>query len=386
MTDPESKGQFDTEPAWAALLERRSRARALPAYEMSSLDSVKDAVGQLIAEHEQDSHVLSLARLAGGASKEQFSCVIKRNAVGGASTVGRYVLRTDPPCPIIETDCSREFALLRAIGDAVPVAQPVWLDATGQFFGRPAMVSEFIAGVTKPSRGLHRVSGMGTYLGEPLRSQLKGQFLDILVKIHGFDWRTASLCGFVAPQADPRQAARWSLTFWDAIWMMDKLEERPVVSLVRCWLRDNIPDCNELVLNHGDYRTGNYLFDEDRGEITVILDWELARIGDFHEDLGWILLRLFSCEDGGVLRASDLYEKEEFIEAYEAASGRSVNRRTLKFYEVLAVWKCYMIVAASGLSAARRQQSHQDVLLTFMGASGAMFAHELAELMEVETM
>ena len=39
-------------------------------------------------------------------------------------------------------------------------------------------------------------------------------------------------------------------------------------------------------MTHGDYRTGNYLFDEESGKITALLDWELARIGDFHEDLG----------------------------------------------------------------------------------------------------
>jgi hypothetical protein len=28
---------------------------------------------------------------------------------------------------------------------------------------------------------------------------------------------------------------------------------------------------------HGDYRTGNFLFDEEAAEITAILDWEWAR-------------------------------------------------------------------------------------------------------------
>src|SRR5690606_33793593 len=115
---------------------------------------------------------------------------------------------------------------------------------------------------------------------------------------------------------------------------LEKLEERPVATLARCWLRENLPACNELVLTHGDYRTGNYLFDEQRGTITAVLDWELCRIGDFHEDLAWILNRLFSTQQNGTVRASDLYEREAFIEAYERASGRTVNRSTLHFYEV----------------------------------------------------
>src|SRR3546814_12735670 len=61
---------------------------------------------------------------------------------------------------------------------------------------------------------------------------------------------------------------------------IDEGEARPVIALASQWLADTMPDASELVVLHGDYRTGNYLFDEDSGEITALLDWELARIGD----------------------------------------------------------------------------------------------------------
>src|SRR3546814_1932667 len=88
---------------------------------------------------------------------------------------------------------------------------------------------------------------------------------------------------------------------------------------------------------------------EDSGEITALLDWELARIGDFHEDLGWVLMQIFGAFDGdGAFRASDLFEREEFIIEYERRSGRTVNRRTLHYYDVMASWKCNVIVVANG--------------------------------------
>ena len=380
----ESVQSPDMEPACAALVERRRVARTLPPYEMSTLDEITDALNDLLASQDASARVSSIARLGGGASKEQFVFDVKPVPGGGPPTAGRYVLRTDPQCPIIETDCRREFALLNAMNGVVPVPEPTWLDGEGRFFGRPAMITEFVAGVTKPVAGQEKVSGLGTRLGEPLRSLLKQQFLDILVRIHAFDWQEMALEGFGVPNADPAQAARWSLNFWDALWTLDKVEDRPIATLVRCWLMDNVPDCQELVLTHGDYRTGNYLFDEDTGKIAAVLDWELARIGDFHEDLAWVLMRLFSFEEDGILRASDLYEREEFISSYESASGRTVNRKTLHFYEVLGVWKCYIIVAASGLSVSRRKHSHQDIVLTYMSAAGAMFAHDLAELLGQE--
>src|SRR3546814_1941920 len=87
----------------------------------------------------------------------------------------------------------------------------------------------------------------------------------------------------------------------------------------------------------------------------------------------------------GTFRASDLFEREEFIGEYERRSGRSVNRRTLHYYDVMSSWKCNVIVAANGLAAARSQHNHQDVLLTFLAAAARSEEHtsELQSLMRI---
>jgi aminoglycoside phosphotransferase len=41
------------------------------------------------------------------------------------------------------------------------------------------------------------------------------------------------------------------------------------------------------VLVHGDFGPQNMLFDIDRGEVTGLLDWEFAHLGDHIEDLAW---------------------------------------------------------------------------------------------------
>ena len=48
---------------------------------------------------------------------------------------------------------------------------------------------------------------------------------------------------------------------------------------------------------HGDYRMGNFLFDEQSLAMTAVLDWELAHIGDFHEDVGYVTQKLFGLVD-----------------------------------------------------------------------------------------
>ncbi len=188
----------------------------------------------------------------------------------------------------------------------------------------------------------------------------------------------------VAMGRESKQAARWSFNYWRELFRVDDGEARPVVALAEQWLADNMPDTTELVMNHCDYRTGNYLFDEVSGQFTAILDWEMSRIGDFHEDLGWVLMQVFGTYDSeGIFRASSLFEREEFITENERRSGRSVNRKTLHYYDILSSWKCYIIVAANGLAAARSQHNHQDVLLTFLAATTPMFSDDLVRLMSM---
>src|SRR3546814_18933886 len=95
-------------------------------------------------------------------------------------------------------------------------------------------------------------------------------------------------------------------------------------------------------------------------------------------------MQIFGAFDGdGAFRASDLFEREEFIIEYERRSGRTVNRRTLHYYDVMASWKCNVIVVANGLAAARSQHNHQDVLLTFLGGTAPMLADDMVSLLSM---
>jgi aminoglycoside phosphotransferase (APT) family kinase protein len=367
------------EPACANLIQRRAANRKLLPYVARSTASVGDSLSRFFERMSPGCHVEGVQRMGGGASKEQFRFRLAQT--NGQD--GDYVLRMDPRAAITETDRRREFEILNAVQGIVPAPKPAWIDDDGQYFGQPAVIMEFVSGVTKPSAAPPKATGVGTWLGDPLRSRLRGQFIEYLARLHALDWSTATLPSYRAPTADRQQAARWSLNYWRALWALDKVEDRPIMALAEQWLIKNVPGCGtqDLVLIHGDYRTGNYLFDENSARITAVLDWELARIGDFHEDLAYSLLQVFGTWEGGLFRASDLYPREEMIRAYESASGRSVNRKTLHYYDVLSAWKVYIVVAANGLSAARHKHNHQDVLLSFVGATAPMFANDLCRLL-----
>lgn len=370
---------MDMETINREILTRRRSSRDLPPYRAALTHEVADLLAGFFGQIDPAMRISGVRRVGGGASKEQFLFTLCH----GDSREEAYLLRMDPRCAITETDRAREFTILEAMQGHVPVPEVAWIDATGAHFPQPAAIMKVVSGVTKPAGAGATVTGLGTWLGPDLRSKLRGQFLDHLVTIHAYDYRAKPLPTFEIPDADPKQAARWGLNYWRELWDIDQGEARPIVSLASQWLQDNMPDCppENLVLMHGDYRTGNYLFEETSGEITAILDWELARIGDFHEDLAWVLMQIFGIWEDGEFRASDLFGREEFINEYEKRSGRTVDRSVLHYYDVLSSYKCYIIVGANGLAAARSQHNHQDVLLTFLATTNAMFAGDLVRLL-----
>lgn len=138
-----------------------------------------------------------------------------------------------------------------------------------------------------------------------------------------------------------------------------------------------------LALVHGDYRTGNYLFDECTYRVTAVLDWELAHIGDPHEDLAWCVQRMYSTVDeNGNRLVIGLMTREDLIARFQQLSGHLVDPETLHFYKVLCAYKSLVATLASSVRAARDRQSHQDVLLTWLASCGYLFAADIITMIE----
>ena len=369
----------DIEPAIVAVLDRRRQRKAKGVYRPRSEREVGERLNAFLQEVAPGAQASQLRRMGGGASKEQFSFTI-----ADGEHAGRYVLRMEPAQSISESDRRREFEILAAFRGVVPAPEPVWLDAEGKRLGQPGAIMRFVGGVTKPSDNGLTVSGLGTRLGPRLRPVIGPQFIRHLAAIHALDWRSADLPSFQVPDADPQQAARWQLNWWAQVWREDRVQPIPAIAVAERWMRENLPACEELVLVHGDYRTGNYLFEEAEGTITAVLDWELCHIGDVHEDMAWTLQRVFGAFEDGEHRASGLYTREELIARYEAESGGRGDRRPPHFYEVLSAYKVIIMILATGLRSARDHHNHQDVLLTWVSVAGHIFHSEMVELLRKE--
>jgi len=365
----------DIEPRIREILHEKRARRLQGPYSPRTVAQVTEGLSRLLAE--EGGAISDVRRMSGGASKEQFLFIYD-----GPRGREQLVLRMDPLEGLLETCRRREAQVLRAMRDVVPVPEVLYVDADGSSLGLPGLVTSFVPGVAKPPQAAASVSGLRTDFDEGWRALLAPAFMDNLIRIHGFDFRSADLPDFAVPDADPLQPALRQVNWWALAWRDDVVDAFPIMAIAEGWMRENLPACSQPVLVHGDYRTGNYLFDPQDGRVTAVLDWELAHIGDFHEDLAWNLQPIFANKgEDGRERISGLFTREDFLEGYERHSGRVIDPKTLHFYNVLNAWKCAVIDLSSCLTAARDGNNHQDVLLSWLATSAHMVLDHLAELL-----
>lgn len=107
--------------------------------------------------------------------------------------------------------------------------------------------------------------------------------------------------------------------------------DRPILALALKWLEANLPPPTAPRLVHGDFRLGNLMF--EHGRLTGVLDWELAHLGDWHEDLafGCMTVWRFARPDRP---GYGLTTVEELARAYEAAGGEPFDPARFRFWTV----------------------------------------------------
>jgi aminoglycoside phosphotransferase (APT) family kinase protein len=361
-------------------LTRKLQHRSGPAYAPSSLDDIAERIRRFTDHASPGAVVSGVKSLGGGASKEQY-----RFELAQAGRTTSYVLRREPPESIVETHRLREFQMMNAMQGVVPVPQVPWVDPDGQWFDRPALISEFVRGVTKPSASKANVSGLGTEFGPDFRAKLGPQFVEILARIHMFDWRNAALNAFYQPPEHSTDGVFSVINWWDRVWEEDSYEAIPVMRLASHWLRANAPPIDRVTVIHHDYRAGNFLFDPETSRIDAILDWELSHLGDYHEDLAWTLQEGYGYyDDQRRFFVCGLIERSEFLRRYQAMTGFEIDERKLSYYSIMNAWKSTMIVVATGIRCIMGGKSHQDVLLSWIASFGNVTLNTLITLLRKE--
>jgi aminoglycoside phosphotransferase (APT) family kinase protein len=164
----------------------------------------------------------------------------------------------------------------------------------------------------------------------------------------------AAAIGLVGPLAVPDGDAVWRgpLDYWEGVIDEDALSPQPVARAAIRWLRRNPPPPPaKMSVVHGDFRTGNFLFDAE-GQVRAVLDWEMCHLGDPLEDLAWAFNPLWGA--GSFEMPGRLVPRAEAIGLWEAASGLALDPEAFRWWEIfagikgIAIWQSAARVYADG--------------------------------------
>jgi aminoglycoside phosphotransferase (APT) family kinase protein len=255
----------------------------------------------------------NLRALTGGASRTTWAF----DAVTGEQRRS-LILRTGPPDDVhagMELEARSQAAAAAA---GAPVPRILVAADSPAAIGNPFLICDEIKGETIVRRIQRQLDDADGHAG---RARLLGQCAQALAAIHRAD------------ADDP------SLTRGDQL--LEWRERLDVMGDTTAtfewgfrWLAARRPPSSPAVLVHGDFRMGNLIV--EGSELAAVLDWELVHVGEAYEDLAWFCIRAWRFGAPAGLGAGGLGSIEDFLDAYELASGTTVDRVAFHWWLVLA--------------------------------------------------
>jgi aminoglycoside phosphotransferase (APT) family kinase protein len=255
----------------------------------------------------------------------------------GTSTV---IVRRPPLGHVLATahDMVREHRVITALRDtAVPVPTTYAVCEDPDVIGAPFYVMERVVGT--PFRFEAQLQPLGARRVRAISERM----VDTLVALHAVDPASVGLADFGRPEGFlERQVRRWKQQL-DA----SRSRDLPGIDELHERLAASVPAQGDPTIVHGDFRLDNLLVTTD-DEVSAVLDWEMATIGDPLTDVALLeayqrlplLMDTVAVSD--VSRAPGFISGPELRQRYAAASGRDLGH--LSFHLGLAYFKLAVIL------------------------------------------
>ena len=300
--------------------------------------------------------------LAGGAIQENRALTVTIHG-GDFAGIHEMVLRSEAASTITESrPLYQQFAVLKVAEAAgVTVPKPLWYCGDTAITGKPFYLMQRIEGealgnrITRAGEQPDLAAALGRELArihtiQPPRTDLS--FLELFSLSPSLD-AVAKYRAYLDVLPEPHPVLEWTLR----------------------WLENRAPNAGEAVLCHRDFRTGNYMV--DNGILTGVIDWEFAGWGDPHEDVAWFCARCWRFS-APALEAGGISPRDVFYNAYENASGRTLDIDRMAYWETMA----HVRWAVIALQQAMRHRSGEEpsIELALIGRRVAELEYECLRL------
>ncbi|MEZ7950244.1 MAG: phosphotransferase family protein [Flavobacteriaceae bacterium] len=171
-------------------------------------------------------------------------------------------------------------------------------------------------------------------------------WLDTFTELHQLDYDAIGLTNLGKPEGYvERQVTNWGKQYLKAA-----TKDVPSAEKVMQWMQENQPKNYQHCLIHNDYKYDNVVFkDNSWKEITAVLDWEMATLGDPLMDLGtslgyWTLASDHDFVKQGI-PSPTIFEgnpmRSEIVASYAKKSERDIHN--MVFYYAFGLFKIAVI-------------------------------------------
>lgn len=273
---------------------------------------------------------VEVSQLAGGFSNLSFSVQTPDQ---------RVILRRPPFGEKIAKahDMVREFAVLQGLKNAgySKSPQPLHLCENEAIFGAPFFLMEFVEGIVLRSKVPEGMS-----FGTSDFERLSQNAINGLLELHQLELQASGLIALGKPEGyTQRQVQGWSERYFRA-----KTNEFTELEIAATWLQEQLPASEPLGFLHNDYKYDNLVLDPKQpAQISAVLDWEMATVGNPLMDLGTTLAYWAEENDPAILKLFNLshlpgnLRRSELLDLYFSKS--EANHSEMLYYYVFGLFK-----------------------------------------------
>lgn len=250
-----------------------------------------------------------------------------------------WIVRRPPLGHVLATahDMGREYRVISALQDTdVPVPRTYGICTDPAVLGADFYVMQRCSGTP------YRRAAELALLGSERTRGISERVVDTLAALHSVDATSVGLGDFGRPEGFlGRQLSRWKKQL-----VASHSRELPAAEELHRLLSEDVPAESAAGILHGDFRLDNLLLD-DADQVTAVLDWEMATLGDPLTDLALMLVysrlgALGGGEMSDVSEAPGFLTECEVIEHYSRGSERSLS--DFGYYLGLAAYKLAAIL------------------------------------------
>ncbi|TVZ56016.1 aminoglycoside phosphotransferase (APT) family kinase protein [Lutibacter sp. Hel_I_33_5] len=254
-----------------------------------------------------------------------------------------FVLRKPPKGAIKRGhDMSREFKVQSGVIKAFSKVPKMYVFCDDEsILGSDFYIMEKVEGIILNYKEAHKRN-----ISSSEYKTIANSWLDTLVELHAIDYKAIGLGDLGKPEGYvERQVTNWGKQYLKA-----KTDEYPEAEIVMKWMKEHQPKKYDHCLIHNDFKYDNIVFmDDSWQEVSAVLDWEMATLGDPLMDLGTSLGYWTVATDHDFVKqgipSPTIFEgnpiRSEIAQLYAEKSGRNVDN--LIFYYAFGLFKIAVI-------------------------------------------